>query len=45
MVIEDEPLLARHITTALMRHGPLASAQHDGAEGLRVALSDPRTWW
>ena len=41
LVIEDELQLARHITTALMRHGHLASAQHDGAEGLRVALSDP----
>ena len=41
LVIEDEPQLARHITAALMRHGHFASAQHDGAEGLRVALSDP----
>lgn len=41
LVIEDEPQLARHITTALMRHGHFASAQHDGAEGMRVALLDP----
>ena len=40
-VIEDEPQLARHITTALMRQGHFASAQNDGAEGLRVALVDP----
>jgi len=41
LVIEDEPQLARHITTALMREGHFASAQHDGMEGQRVALLDP----
>lgn len=38
LVIEDEPQLARHVTRALMRHGHEASAQHDGAEGLKAAL-------
>ena len=38
LVIEDEPRLARNITTALMRHNHEASAWHDGAEGLRAAL-------
>lgn len=41
LLIEDEPQLARHIITALMRLGHVASAQHDGADGLRVALHDP----
>jgi DNA-binding response OmpR family regulator len=40
LVIEDEPRLARHITTALMRHNHEASTQYDGAEGLRAALLD-----
>jgi DNA-binding response OmpR family regulator len=40
LVIEDEPQLARHIVRALDRHGHLASAQHDGAEGLTAALRD-----
>ena len=38
LVIEDEPQLARHVTRALVRHGHEATAQHDGAEGLQVAL-------
>lgn len=38
LVIEDEPLLARHVTRALVRHGHEATARHDGAEGLKVAL-------
>jgi len=38
LVIEDEPRLARNITTALMRHNHESSAWHDGAEGLRAAL-------
>ena len=38
LVIEDEPRLARNITTALMRHNHEPSARHDGAEGLRAAL-------
>lgn len=41
LVIEDEAQLARHIARALERHGHLAAVQHDGAEGLRVALADP----
>jgi DNA-binding response OmpR family regulator len=40
LVIEDEPRLARHITTALMRSNHEPSARHDGAEGLRAALAD-----
>ena len=40
LVIEDEPRLARHITTALMRHNHEPSARHDGVEGLRAALVD-----
>lgn len=41
LVIEDEPELARHVSRALTRHGHLASACHDGAEGLRTVLADP----
>ena len=41
LVIEDEPQLARHVTSALTRHGHLARALHDGAEGLRAVLEDP----
>lgn len=41
LVIEDEPMLARHVTRALIRHGHDAAAQHDGAEGLKVALKHP----
>ena len=40
LVIEDEPRLARHITTALMRSNHEPSARHDGTEGLRAALTD-----
>src|SRR6185369_9476841 len=40
LVIEDEPQLAKHITRALDRHGHLASAQHDGLEGLNAALRE-----
>jgi DNA-binding response OmpR family regulator len=40
LVIEDEPRLARHITTALMRSNHEPSARHDGTEGLRAALVD-----
>lgn len=39
LVVEDEAQLARHIVRALARHGHLASAVHDGAEGLREALA------
>jgi DNA-binding response OmpR family regulator len=38
LVVEDEPQLARHIVRALTRHGHVASAVHDGADGLREAL-------
>ena len=41
LVIEDEAQLARHITSALTRHGHVASACNDGAEGLRTALDNP----
>ena len=41
LVIEDEFQLARHVTRALTRTGHEASAIHDGAEGLRVALAQP----
>ena len=41
LVIEDEFQLARHVTRALTRTGHEASAVHDGAEGLRVALAQP----
>jgi len=40
LVIEDEPRLARHITSALMRHQHEPSVRHDGAEGLQAALLD-----
>lgn len=40
LVIEDEPRLARHISTALVRHEHQASARHDGVEGLQAALLD-----
>jgi len=39
-VIEDEPRLARHISTALMRNDHQPSARHDGAQGLEAALLD-----
>jgi len=38
LVIEDERQLARHVVSALNRHGHDAVAQGNGAEGLRVAL-------
>ncbi|HVU18203.1 MAG TPA: response regulator transcription factor [Candidatus Didemnitutus sp.] len=41
LVIEDEMQLARHISRALTRCGHVASAEFDGAEGLRTALTDP----
>jgi DNA-binding response OmpR family regulator len=41
LVIEDEPQLARHIVSALTRHGHFASAKHDGLDGLQEALSNP----
>ena len=41
LVIEDEMQLARHVGRALDRHGHVVAVQHDGAEGLRLALADP----
>jgi DNA-binding response OmpR family regulator len=41
LVIEDEPQLARHVVNALNRHCHLASAKHDGLEGMQEALSHP----
>jgi DNA-binding response OmpR family regulator len=41
LVIEDEPELARHVSRALIRHGHSATAQHDGASGLKAALVQP----
>lgn len=41
LVIEDEPQLVRHIVSALTRHGHLATAKHDGLEGLQEALAHP----
>ncbi|MDB6126478.1 MAG: two component transcriptional regulator, winged helix family [Verrucomicrobia bacterium] len=40
LVIEDEPQLARHVTSALTRHGHIAKAVFDGAEGLKTALEE-----
>ena len=40
LVIEDEPRLAGHISTALMRQNHEPSERHDGAEGLQAALLD-----
>jgi DNA-binding response OmpR family regulator len=39
-VIEDEPQLARHVTSALTRHGHIAKSFYDGAEGLGAVLAD-----
>jgi DNA-binding response OmpR family regulator len=39
LVVEDEAQLARHIVRALTRHGHVAGAVHDGAEGLREGLA------
>ncbi len=41
LVIEDEAQLARHISRALVRAGHMASAKHDGIEGLEAALENP----
>lgn len=41
LVVEDEAQLARHIVRALTRHGHVASAVHDGAEALKLALASP----
>jgi DNA-binding response OmpR family regulator len=41
LVVEDERQLARHITSALTRHGHEARACNDGADGLQAALGHP----
>jgi len=41
LVIEDEPQLARNIARALTRNGHDATAVHDGAAGLQLALAAP----
>ena len=41
LVVEDERTLAGQITRALIRHGHMASARNDGAEGLKAALAEP----
>ncbi len=41
LVIEDEPQLARHITSALARHGHEVTTRQDGILGLQVALGLP----
>ncbi|HVU22765.1 MAG TPA: response regulator transcription factor [Opitutus sp.] len=41
LVIEDEAQLARHISRAFSRHGHIASAVNDGAQGLAAAVADP----
>ncbi|MGC3990905.1 MAG: response regulator transcription factor [Chthoniobacteraceae bacterium] len=41
LVIEDEPQLARHITSALQRNGHVAQAWYDGLLGLQAALDHP----
>ena len=38
LVIEDEPQLARHVSTALNRHGHAATVQNDGLAGLQAAI-------
>ena len=39
LIIEDEQQLARHIATAVQRHGHSASTEQDGEAGLRAALA------
>jgi DNA-binding response OmpR family regulator len=39
LVIEDEPQLARHISSALVRNGHVPTVEHDGAQGLKACLS------
>lgn len=40
LVIEDEPQLARHVSSALNRHGHSASVQNDGVAGLQAAIDE-----
>lgn len=39
LVVEDEPQLARHIASALARHGHQAEVHHDGSNGLKAAVA------
>ncbi len=41
LVVEDEAQLARHISSALTRHGHTPITRYDGAEGLQAALETP----
>jgi two-component system OmpR family response regulator len=41
LVIEDEKILAGHVSRALYRCGHAVSAKHDGESGLSAALADP----
>lgn len=40
LVIEDEPQLARHVSSALHRSGHEVRVEHDGAQGLAAVLKD-----
>jgi len=40
LVIEDEIQLARHISSALARHGHTPTARYDGDQGLKTALTE-----
>jgi len=40
LVIEDEIQLARHISSALARHGHTPTASYDGDQGLKTALTE-----
>lgn len=38
LVVEDEPQLARHLASALSRHGHTVGVEHDGNAGLKAAF-------
>lgn len=40
LVVEDEPRLAQHVTSALARQGHVAHIVSDGAAGLKAALTE-----
>lgn len=40
LVVEDELALARHVVAALRREGHEVTSVHDGAEALRIGLTD-----
>jgi DNA-binding response OmpR family regulator len=40
LVIEDEIQLARHISSALARHGHTPTSRYDGDQGLKTALTE-----